>query len=912
MTAVDDLLAGLTPSQRAEVARQIDQHWRRQQLLADCPSPLDLAARLNPRYRATPAHERINEALVSADAGEHLRWIITMGSQLGKSELVSHYGPLWSLLRHPEWRYGVVSYQQGIAGQQVEAARRDVESFGQLLGVRLSKTQATKTWWRLDGHRGGILAVGVGSGVAGRPFDWLGIDDPYADQASAASAVTRASVRNWYDTVAVPRLGPLGVMVLTHTRWLALDLAGALLDEEERDPNPNPRLRWRLLNFPARAGGSSKGRPVPDALGRQPGEWLATWRGHELDDGAAWRDLRREVGAKAWAAIYMGDPLPDEGGLFDEAWLTAYRVRPDQCPDLSIVAVAVDPAVTGTGDEAGIVAGGSHRGHVYVTHDRSGLLSEAGWSRVALLLALDVQADRVVYEANRTPEGDRLLKSAWRELTRHATALRAAGGADWAGVPDEDVIERAALSVVRSGMLLPGLVVDEESPLDHAEVRRVEDQMRGEWRYAPWILAHPQLIPFRVIAVHATRGKAVRAAPVAQAYETGRVHHVGELPQLEDELVTWTEGSAVSPGRLDACLTGDALVLTIEGERPIRDVQPGDQVWTRQGWRPVTAARMTQRNAVVVTLTATDGRTLTGTPDHLVWTEEHGFTRLDSLVWNDRIQVWKTTDIRPSSSGVEPDSLATQIRRTATGSGITPRRADPDLKTSTARSGSTTTGGPFPTDTTSTTPITTRSTTSPTTSSASPRPSTPQSTLMSSVSSGVSTLLASVLSPLRGTRATRVGNGTAGTLPRTGPSANPSLSPALSAESSMSRWSPIRRAKRASGTAPGSASIARWAERTSITWKSNARCAANHFGDAGPGTIPSRALSHVVTVVAEPKRHDVYDLTVADAHEFVANGVLVHNCVWLVTHLGAAQPATVQRPPQRGPLPTRTAGMGRR
>lgn len=24
----------------------------------------------------------------------------------------------------------------------------------------------------------------------------------------------------------------------------------------------------------------------------------------------------------------------------------------------------------------------------------------------------------------------------------------------------------------------------------------------------------------------------------------------------------------------------------------------------------------------------------------------------------------------------------------------------------------------------------------------------------------------------------------------------------------------------------------------------------------------------------------VYDLTVADAHEFVANGVIVHNCVW--------------------------------
>lgn len=269
------------------------------------------------------------------------------------------------------------------------------------------------------------------------------------------------------------------------------------------------------------------------------------------DDGAAWQRLRRQIGAKAWAAIYMGDPLPDEGGLFDEAWLTAYRVRPEQCPDLSIVAVAVDPAVTGTGDEAGIVAGGSHRGHVYVTHDRSGLLSEAGWSRVALLLGLDVQADRIVYEANRTPEGDKLIRRAWAELHRHAVALRAAGGV-FVGGPEEDVVELAALALVRGGQALPGLVVTEEAP-DAAELRRTERLLREEWPYAARVLAHP-VCPFRIVAVHATRGKAVRAAPVAQAYETGRVHHVGELPQLEDELVTWTEGSAVSPGRLDSCV----------------------------------------------------------------------------------------------------------------------------------------------------------------------------------------------------------------------------------------------------------------------------------------------------------------------------------------------------------------------
>ncbi len=54
--------------------------------------------------------------------------------------------------------------------------------------------------------------------------------------------------------------------------------------------------------------------------------------------------------------------------------------------------------------------------------------------------------------------------------------------------------------------------------------------------------------------VHATRGKALRAEPVAALYEQGRIHHVGEFPQLEDEMCTWDQldKSAKSPNRLDA------------------------------------------------------------------------------------------------------------------------------------------------------------------------------------------------------------------------------------------------------------------------------------------------------------------------------------------------------------------------
>lgn len=54
-----------------------------------------------------------------------------------------------------------------------------------------------------------------------------------------------------------------------------------------------------------------------------------------------------------------------------------------------------------------------------------------------------------------------------------------------------------------------------------------------------------------VTRVHASRGKATRAEPVAAISEQGRDHHVGAFPALEDELCLWMPGDA-SPNRLDA------------------------------------------------------------------------------------------------------------------------------------------------------------------------------------------------------------------------------------------------------------------------------------------------------------------------------------------------------------------------
>ncbi|MBM3120077.1 MAG: DNA-packaging protein [Chloroflexi bacterium] len=59
------------------------------------------------------------------------------------------------------------------------------------------------------------------------------------------------------------------------------------------------------------------------------------------------------------------------------------------------------------------------------------------------------------------------------------------------------------------------------------------------------------LVPYK--PVRATRGKAIRAEPVATACEKGRLHFVGEFTELENELTSWAPASGEpSPDRLDA------------------------------------------------------------------------------------------------------------------------------------------------------------------------------------------------------------------------------------------------------------------------------------------------------------------------------------------------------------------------
>lgn len=75
--------------------------------------------------------------------------------------------------------------------------------------------------------------------------------------------------------------------------------------------------------------------------------------------------------------------------------------------------------------------------------------------------------------------------------------------------------------------------------------------------------------------VTASRGKAIRAEPIAAQYERERCHHVGTFSRLEDEMCEWETNMGMdSPNRLDALVWAFTELMPIDPGRLRRVPKP--------------------------------------------------------------------------------------------------------------------------------------------------------------------------------------------------------------------------------------------------------------------------------------------------------------------------------------------------
>ena len=173
-----------------EKVRQLAEMRRRRRELAEqkrrrespkWATPGDLARAVEPLTVQTPALDVIDDALVWAYTTPGARLLISMPPQEGKSQRATKTATLWALTRNPDLRVGIASYAQGLAETFGREIRNWITTFdgteGTLdLGLRLAPDYGSARRWQLDGRRGGVVCVGIGSGLTGRPLDCVSGD----------------------------------------------------------------------------------------------------------------------------------------------------------------------------------------------------------------------------------------------------------------------------------------------------------------------------------------------------------------------------------------------------------------------------------------------------------------------------------------------------------------------------------------------------------------------------------------------------------------------------------------------------------------------------------------------------------------------------------------------------------------
>jgi predicted phage terminase large subunit-like protein len=262
-------------------------------------------AETTPTYTWSWPHLRyIRAALDQVTEGRIDRLMIFCPPRHGKSEMTTIRYPVWRLERQPDLRIIVGAYNQHLANRFSRRARRLAES-------RLALDRERKAVEEWQTAAGGVFrAAGVGGGITGQGGDLIIIDDPVRSREEAESEAYRERCWEWYSNDLYTRREPGAAIILIMTRWHEADLAGRILTSED---GPN----WTVVNLPALA-------EAGDPLGRQPGAALCPDR----YDEPALAQIRSVLGTYAFSALYMGRPVPAEGGMFKREWFDVVGAAP--------------------------------------------------------------------------------------------------------------------------------------------------------------------------------------------------------------------------------------------------------------------------------------------------------------------------------------------------------------------------------------------------------------------------------------------------------------------------------------------------------------------------------------------------------------------------------------------------------
>ena len=394
----------------------------------------------------------------------------------------------------------------GNIGAMLESERVEL-FFPELAARRTNKYGSSRGWrrnrlWTASGFV--IDALGLDSAARGvkledqRP-DFLVIDD--VDGRHDAPAVTKKKIETLTESVIPAGAPDVAILAIQN-----LILRGGVFDQLAS--GKAEYLRRRIVSGPIPAVEGLKIERAEDGHDRITAG-RATWAGQSL---ARCEEQINDWGWPAFRREAQHEVAEAEGALWAMGQIDTTRAQ--DFPDLDALVVSVDPSGgKGVGhDEQGIVAVGRRNREGYVIEDATCSLSPMGWGKRAVMLAVDLHADRIIVEDN------------------------------YGGEMTANTVRVAADALVAEGV-------------------------EGAARFGT---SHPQ----HVVQRNASASKKHRAEPVAALYgekerpETwadGRMHHVGVFSELEAEMCSWEPDSTTkSPNRLDALVHACADLGLVE------------------------------------------------------------------------------------------------------------------------------------------------------------------------------------------------------------------------------------------------------------------------------------------------------------------------------------------------------------
>lgn len=244
-------------------------------------------------------HRIICAQLDRVERGEVDRLLLLCPPQHGKSQISSRRFPAYMLGRDPRRDILSISATETLAtdfGREVRdcvASSEYARVFPQT--VLAEDSQAKGRWNTKQG--GSYYAVGIGGNIYGRGGMAI-IDDPFGSWEDAQSQVQRDRVWNWYQGSLYNRIRPGQPIIAIQHRMNEDDFAGRLIAQMRAGGD-----RWEIVELPALLDDP----PWPERYDRQ-----------------ALERIKANSSPLQWSALYLQNPMPDEGTFFKREWFQRF------------------------------------------------------------------------------------------------------------------------------------------------------------------------------------------------------------------------------------------------------------------------------------------------------------------------------------------------------------------------------------------------------------------------------------------------------------------------------------------------------------------------------------------------------------------------------------------------------------